>query len=574
MAAGVAAPTDFAKIAAKYERDVLSGRVPACGWIVKACKRNAGDVKRSSSKAWPYRFDAEKAAKVCRFVGKLSHTKGRWAAKGERIKLEPWQVWLTFCIFGWVHKKSGMRRFRRAFLLIPRKNGKSLLAAAWGLYMLCADGEHGAEVYSGATSEKQAWEVFRPMRLMALKNPDLLAHFGLAVNASNLHISANASRAEPIIGDPGDGSSPSCAIHDEYHEHDTDTQVDTMVTGMGAREQPLQIIVTTAGDNLAGPCYAMQLDVQNVLDAITENDEMFAAIWTVDPNDDWSTVEALKKANPNYGVSINEEFLRARLSDAKISPRKAGTFQTKHLNIWVQSRQAFFNVLRWKELSNPKLSLLDYKSRSCVITLDLSSKVDITAMCIMFKNSPEEEDKTGRRFVCFMKYYLPKDTVYLPENEHYRNYESLGCMNIIDGAMIDLSIIREDLMDLSRFLSVDVVGIDPWHAQQLFVDLQNECVPVVEYRQTVQTMSSPMKELEALIRAGLIEHEGDLATLWMMSNVTAKTDAKDNVYPRKERPENKIDGPVAKIMAIGIHTNGGAPAPSVYEQRGLAEVGV
>ncbi|WCS66488.1 terminase large subunit [Caulobacter phage TMCBR2] len=574
MAAPAAAPADFIKIADKYERDVLSGRIPACGWVKKACQRNAGDKKRAATKAWPYRFDAAKATKVCKFVQLLSHTKGRWAAKRERIRLEPWQVWLTCCVFGWVHKKTGFRRFRRVFLLIPRKNGKSLLAAAWGLYMLCADGEHGAEVYSGATSEKQAWEVFGPMRLMAQKNPDLLAHFGLAVNASNLHISGNASKAEPIIGNPGDGSSPSCAIHDEYHEHDDDKQVDTMVTGMGARDQPLQVIVTTAGDNLAGPCYSMQLDVQNVLDGVFDNDELFACIWTIDKGDDWNTVEALKKANPNFGVSINEDFLRARLAEAKMSPRKAGIFQTKHLNVWVQSREAYFNVIKWQELANPKLSLLHYKGKTCVITLDLSSKIDITAMCIMFANPPDVEKLTGKRYTVFMRYYLPEETAYAPENEKYRDFESAGCLTITDGAMIDISLIRDDLYDLKNFLDVEAVGIDPWHAQQLMVELMNEGVPVIEYGQTVNSMSAPMKELDAVIRAGLVEHEGDPCTTWMMSNVTAKTDAKDNVYPRKERPENKIDGPVAKIMAIGIHTNGQKPMPSVYEERGLAEVGV
>lgn len=164
-------------------------------------------------------------------------------------------------------------------LLVPRKNGKSALAAAIGLYMLVADGEHGAEVYSGATSEKQAWEVFRPAKLMAQRSPALLSHFGLTVNAKNLHVLGNGSRFEPIIGTPGDGASPSCAIVDEYHEHPTDVLYSTMETGMGAREQPLMLVITTAGDNIAGPCYSMQQEAQAMLEGTRPDDEMFALIY-------------------------------------------------------------------------------------------------------------------------------------------------------------------------------------------------------------------------------------------------------------------------------------------------------
>src|SRR5690606_4766887 len=163
----------------------------------------------------------------------------------------------TSVIFGWLRKDDGLRRFRRAMLLVPRKNGKSAWAAAIGLYMLLHDGEFGAEVYSGATTEKQAWEVFNPAKLMAARNEPLKQKYGLTVNASNLHVLANGSKFEPLIGKPGDGSSPSCAIIDEYHEHDTDDLLGTMQTGMGARQQPLLLVITTAGWNVAGPCYAM-----------------------------------------------------------------------------------------------------------------------------------------------------------------------------------------------------------------------------------------------------------------------------------------------------------------------------
>lgn len=572
-------PEEFLKGADKYARDVVHGRVPACVWVKLACQRHLDDLKKSKAKAYPYKYDGDAAARVCKFVSLLHHTKGKWAAKSERIRLEPWQLFLTCCIFGWVHKAANedgrhVRRFRRVFLLIPRKNGKSLLASAWGLFMLCADGEHGAEVYSGAVSEKQAWEVFRPAKLMASKNAELRAYFGVEVHASNISVPANGSRFEPIIGNPGDGSSPSCAIHDEYHEHQTDAQVDTMRTGMGAREQPLQIIVTTAGDNLGGPCYALQQDLQNVLEGAAENDELFGVIWTVDKGDDWSTETALKKANPNYGVSVFADFLRGQLADARLSPRKAGIFQTKHLNVWVQAREPYFNVLQWREATNKKLSLVQFEGMPCVITLDLASKIDVAALTIMFKYDAETAKARGKRYALFGRYYLPEDTVFMPENEKYRGWDAEGHLRVTPGNMIDLPQIKDDVLDLAGFLQVESVGVDPWQATSLIIEMQNEGVPVVEYRQTVQNFSDPMKDLDALIRGGLIDHDGDPVTTWMLSNVVAKADAKDNVYPRKERAENKIDGAVSAIMALGLLNSAAMPQRSVYEERGLSEVEV
>ncbi|MDN3627165.1 terminase large subunit, partial [Methylobacterium isbiliense] len=307
-----------------YARDVVAGRIPAGRWIRLACQRHLDDLARQDDPAFPYRFDARKAAKVCKFLQLLPHTKGKWARKAERLRLEPWQLFKTAALFGWLRKADGLRRYRKAFLLIPRKNAKSTWAAGIGLYLFAADGEYGAEVYSGATSEKQAWEVFRPAKLMAQKTPALLQAFGIHVGAKNLHILANGSRFEPMIGTPGDGASPSAAIHDEYHEHPTDEQVDTMETGMGAREQPLLVIITTAGDNLAGPCFALQQEAQKVLEGALYDPELFALIYTVDPEDDWTSELALRKANPNFDVSVSGEYLLTRQRAARAVARQSG----------------------------------------------------------------------------------------------------------------------------------------------------------------------------------------------------------------------------------------------------------
>ena len=220
------------KKANKYAQDVAAGDIPACKWVRLACERHLNDIRSTKGyHEFPYYFDADAADRVCRFVQVFPHTKGKWASKGEKLALEPWQCFFLCVIFGWKRHSDGTRRYRRALLFVPRKNGKSALAAAIALYMLAADGEYGSEVYSGATTEKQAWEVFRPAKAMANKVPEFTEHFGVDVHASNISILDNGSRFEPIIGKPGDGASPHCAIVDEYHEHKTDELLDTMETG-------------------------------------------------------------------------------------------------------------------------------------------------------------------------------------------------------------------------------------------------------------------------------------------------------------------------------------------------------
>lgn len=569
----------FAAVAERYARRVLKGDVAACDWVRLACKRHLDDLAASKRKGYAFVFDAAQAERVCRFMELLPHTKGVWAREGQRLKLEPWQVFLTCCIFGWLRRSDSTRRFRRVFLLIPRKNGKSIMAAGWGLYMLCADGEHGAEVFTGATTEKQAWEVFRPARLMALKTPALVSYYGLTVGAQNLSRLADASRMEPVIGDPGDGSSPSCAIHDEYHEHDTDTQVDAMLTGMGAREQPLQIIISTAGVNTAGPCYAAQVEAQRVLTGAISNDELFACIWTIDKGDDWSKVETLKKANPNFGVSVGADFLLARLNEAKNNARKQGIFQTKHLNVWVSAKVAYFNGMKWREAANPAIDsrfggLEKFKGRTAIIALDLASKVDLASMTIMFRNHDENDIALGPKYTVFGRYYLPSDTVEAPENEHYQAWELEGWLEVTEGAIIKYSVIKEDLLLFCHWFDVEMIAYDPFQATQLVGELMDLQLPVLEYPHQVATMSEPMKELDGLIRAGLIEHDGHPVTAWCIENVVAKADRKDNVYPNREREEGKIDGAVGLIMSLGADMNGERPPRSVYEDRGLVEAGV
>ncbi len=534
--------------AEKYARDVVAGKILAGKWVILACQRHIDDKKASRAKAYPYKFDKAKAERVAKFVQLLPHTKGKWAKDQERLILEPWQIFAMCVPFGWVKKKTGHRRYHKIDLYIPRKNGKSALAAAIANYMFTADGEYGAEVYSGATTEKQAWEVFRPAKLMVERTPAMVARYGVEVNASNMHIITDGSRFEPIIGKPGDGSSPSCAVVDEYHEHKDSSLYDTMETGMGAREQPILLMITTAGSNIGGPCYTRMRDCQKMLEGAIDMLDTWAVIYMLDEGDDWTTDTALRKANPNYDVSVSGEFLRTRQSDAVQSARKQNTFRTKHLNEWVGAKDAWMNITKWNQAPARK-PLSELEGRPCYIALDLATKIDMVATVLLFPPVPDDP-----LYHVHVRYYLPDARVLDDQGEvnteRYQEFDALGLLTLTMGEVVDFEVIEDDLREFASRFDVQEVPYDPWQAAQLAQNMDNEGLKMVEMRKTVKNLSEPMKQTEALVLQKLIAH-GDCPVLnWMVSNVVAREDAKENIYPNKERSENKIDGVVALIMAM------------------------
>lgn len=557
----------------KYARDVVSGRIPASKWTRLACQRHFDDKKRAKTRAFPYKFDADKAERFCRFAELLPHIKGKWARPdpkkpdANRLRLEEWQAFIGISIFGWVLKRTGKRRFRKASIYLPRKNGKSTLAAAIGHWMAWKDGEQGAEVYSGATTEKQAWEVFGPARLMAVRTPDMTEGLGITVNAQSMIRESDASKFEPIIGKPGDGASPHCSITDEYHEHDNSDQFDTMLTGMGARDQPLALIISTAGDNLAGPCYDDWDTCRKVLERVLEDETHFCLIYTVDvadanndvDADDWTSEISLRKANPNYGVSVSAEFLQQQQRDAIQNARKQGTFKTKHLNLWVQARDAYINMQRWAECYTAGLAMDQLVGRPCWLGLDLASKVDLASLVLLFSL----DDGT---FAAFGRNYLPDETVQEAENQHYRGWAKDGHLIVTEGNIIDFGRIFDDIVDLHSRFGIQEVIYDPAQATKMVTELQAEGITCVELRPTVLNYSEPMKLIEAHIKNRTLRHNGDPVMTWAMSNVVAKADAKDNVYPRKERPEKKIDPFVALCAAMARATGAPAAEKSFWEK--------
>lgn len=552
----------FAERATDYARAVVDGGVPACEYVRLACQRHLTDLAAPESDDYPYRFDEERVRWICEFIETLPHVKGKWARQADPIRLEPWQCFMLAVPFGWLHKETGLRRFRTAYWEIPRKNAKSTTSAGVGLYMFAVDGEFGSEVYSGATTEKQAWEVFRPARLMAKKEAEFQDYYGVHVGAKNLSIASNNSRFEPLIGKPGDGASPHMAIVDEYHEHQTDEQLETMKTGMGAREEPMLWVITTAGSDTSGPCYALRSELVDVLKGTVQNDEFCGAIWTVDDGDPWDSEESLRKANPNMGVSVFADYLKSQQRDAINNPRKQSTFKRKHLNVWVGAASPYFDGEKWRK-SDDAPPIEEFRGETCYAGLDLSSKIDTTSDARVFMRTEADGEI---HYYAYGRTRVPDERIHEPENRHYEEWVAGGHALVCGEAHVDYDQIEDDLKADAEAFGL-MLGVDPWNATQVITHMQNHIGDerVVEIPQTVNHLSEPMKELDALIRAGRIHHDGNPCHAWMIDNVTAKEDHKGNVFPRKERPEKKIDYPVALMLALNLALRHQPPRTSRYE---------
>jgi phage terminase large subunit-like protein len=542
----------FARRLAEFADQIKSGEVVACQWVKLAVERHLRDYELSRSDPnYPYEWKPALVERICGVAELLPHVKGDWAKRRELLSLEPWEIFVLGVPFGWVRRGTKLRRFREIYAEVPRKNGKSVIGAIIGNYMFIADGEYGAEIYSGATTEKQAWEVYGPARQMLLKSPELAAEAGVEIGAKNMVRVNDRSKFEPLIGNPGDGSSPSCAIIDEFHEHLTSNQYDTMITGMGARTQPVCAIITTAGSSLGGPCYDKHLQAQRVLQGVVQNDELFTIIYTIDDEDDWADPAVLPKANPNYGVSVSADWLISQQRQAVLNVEYQNRFKTKHLNVWCSAKTAAINAQQWLLCADEQLALEEFEGEQCWFALDLASRNDLTAFLILFRRRLNN----AWHYYAFGRYYLPESTIEEsgPNQTMYRKWANAGSVVAVDGNEIDYELVRGDVLAAASRFQVTEVVYDPWRAVHLAQLLMKEGATCVEYRNTMALMSPPFKELLSAIKSGRFHFNGDPVMTWCASNVVAKADAKDNIFPRKpnDKAEFKIDAIVAIIMALG-----------------------
>jgi len=542
-----------------------------------ACERFLRDLARQGTDGFPYRFDEVLGGRACRFIELLPHIKGEWAkptyVNGKlgyaKIKLEDWQVFIVINLFGWIHAGTLLRRFRRAYEEVARKNAKSTLAAGILLLMTTADAEPGAHTYSAATTGDQAREVFDVARNMALRDPEFLQRFSVDVGKHDITIEQTASSAKPLNaeGSTLDGLNVHFACVDELHAHKTRAVYDVIDSATGARSQPLILMITTAGSDRSGICYEQRTYTVKVLEGVVQDESWFGIIFTIDDGDLWHDPAVWRKANPNLGVSVKQDDMDSAIRKALAMPSAQGNVLTKRLNVWVNSDSAWMDMRAWDACANPRLTVDDIKHLPCWVPLDLASKVDIAAAPIV------AHDEVNDRWLVVTRgrFWLPERAIEQGVNSQYDGWVRSGFLVATPGEVTDYDMIEEQLRDDARALhDLREVPFDPHQATQLVGHMLAEGLPMVEIRPTVLNFSEPMKLLEALVLQGprKFQHDGSPAMSWMISNVVCHRDQKDNIYPRKERAENKIDGPVAVIMAIGRAMAQQPAAQSFWEADG------
>lgn len=548
--------TSHSDRARRYAEAVTAGLVPASNLTILACRRHLADLERTGADPdFPYRFDERAANRVCAFVELFPHIKGAWAKTRTTIRLEDWQCFVLAVPFGWLEKETGHRRFRSAYIEVPRKNAKTTLSAPVALYMLTADGEQGAEIVAAATKRDQAGIVFGIAQAMAKKSEAFRTEFGVLVRAhSILCLETDSSfKAIDSKGSTQDGANLHFSLNDELHAWKGRDLYAVLETAMGSRAQPLMWNITTAGTDQAGVCYEQRAYVEKILKGVVHDERTFGIVYTIDEGDDIYAEATWRKANPNYGVSVLPHDMKALAWKARNNPKSRADFRMKRLNVWINAASAFFDLDAWDRCADESLRSRDFGDAECVLSLDLASKRDVNAKIKLFRDPPGQAGKIA--LVC--DFWLPRAAVQDGANASYRGWEEQGWLNVTEGDVVDYERIKDDVLDDAKRHVVANVAYDPHQATHMVRLLMDAGVPCLEVRPTVLNFSEPMKELDALIAKGAIVHDGNPVMRWMMGNVTAVRDRKDNVYPRKERDENKIDGAVAAIAGLAVLLQGG-----------------
>ena len=548
-------------IANKYIADVLSGKIIACEFTRLACQRHLNDLKNGHKRGLV--FDAAAAQRVIDFKSHLKHSKGKWA--GQPLILEPWQVFINWCIFGWKNK-DGSRRFRTVYEEIARKNGKSTEIAATGLYGLGFDGEGGAEIYSVATKEEQARITFNEGVRMTRKSGML---GGVAkIYTKAIVIDSVDSTWKPLGKDSKyqDGLNPHMTLVDEYHAHPDSSMLDVMDSALGSRVNPLILIITTAGFNMQSACYMERNYAINVLRGIVEDDTYFAIIFTLDKDDDWKDEDVWIKSNPNLGISVRIDDMQRMKKKAIESPAALNNFLTKKLNIWTSQQVKFFNMEMW-DACDAVVKESELAGKKCFLAADLASKNDIAAVVGVF----EFDDK----YVILPKFFCPENGARKRSREDrvpYLAWAETGDLVLTPGDRIDYEIIQAEIKRFYDTYNVVKFGFDQWNFEMLRQRLVKEGMDernIYEYPQTLKMMSEPTKELEVLVAEKRLVHNNHPVLRWMAGNTAVYTDPNENIRPVKNKSSEKIDGIVATIMGLGMEMVE-RDNKSVYsEERGL-----
>ncbi|HEM2829774.1 TPA: terminase large subunit [Streptococcus suis] len=511
-------------------------------------------------------YDKVKADRAVTFINNLSHTKGKWA--GKRFDLLPWQEQIVRDLFGIV-KEDGNRQFLTAYIEIPKKNGKSELAAAIALYLLYADNEASAEVYGAACDRNQASIVFDVAKQMVQMSRPLEKRSKIMGATKRIVNYSNAGFYQVLSAETGTkhGLNVSGLVFDEIHAQPNRHLYDVLTKGSGdAREQPLFFIITTAGTDRNSICYELHTKALDILNGRKKDTSFYPVVYGLSDEDDWNNEANWRRANPSLGHTIGIDRVREAYKQALDNPAEENVFKQLRLNMWTSSSVAWIPEHVYAKGNDP-IQYESLKGRSCYAGLDLSSTSDITALVLVFPPRFEEEN-----YIVLPYFWLPEDTLELRcRRDHvlYDVWERQGYIKTTEGNVVHYGFIEKFIEDLSEIYHIKEIAYDRWNATQMVQNLEGMGLTMVPFGQGYKDMSPPSKELYKLMMEGKIQHGGHPVLKWMGQNVVMRQDPAGNIKPDKEKSVEKIDGIVALIMGLDRCIRHQSDEGSVYDERGI-----
>jgi phage terminase large subunit-like protein len=493
------------------------------------------------------KFDAKAAMQAVNFGPEFfKHVKGELG--GHPLRLEPHQAAFVANLFGW-KRKDGLRRYRTAYREIGRGNGKSTECVIIAGILLYLDDEPGADIFSAAGTRDQAREVFGPFKINVLGNPSL-SEISQCYQNSVVRLDEATGlpcgnyKAIAADADMQHGGNPHGVIFDELHVQANRDLWDVLHTGKIKRRQPLTVAITTAGFDRHSICYELRQWAEKVRDGAVEDQEFLPAIYAATAEDDWTSPETWRKANPNLGVSIREEDIAKECAKAREMPGYENTFKRLHLNIWTEQDVRWLSTKKW-QLGDAELPPLD--GESCWAGLDLSTTTDVTALVLAFPRP-----KGG--FYLVSRFWVPRESARRRSHRDrvdYLMWANQKFITLTDGDVVDYDVVRRDINELNERYHIQEIAIDRWNAAQITTQLQGDGFTVEQFGQGYASMSPAAKEFEKLVIEGALQHGGNPVLRWMAANVAIEQDAAGNIKPSKAKSTERIDGIVAAVMAVG-----------------------
>lgn len=512
-------------------------------------------------------YDKSKGDRTVTFIENLCHTKGKWA--GKRFWLLPWQEKLIRDVFSTV-KTDGTRQFRTVFVEIPKKNGKSELAAAVALYMLYADNEPSAEVYGAASDRQQASIVFDVAKKMVELSPALMRRSKIMAAQKRLVNYSNAGFYQVLSADVGNkhGLNISCVVIDELHSLPNRDLYDVLTKGSSdARENPLHFIITTAGNDRNSICYELHQKALDILNGRIIDPTFYPVVFGMPDDGNWEDEKNWYLANPSLGHTITIDRMRDAFRDAKNNPADEVTFRWLRLNQWVGSTVAWIPDAVFMQ-GDKSIDYESLKGRECYAGLDLSTSEDITALVLIFPPRTDDE-----KYILLPFFWIPEENIAKKVRKTgvpYDVWRAKGLLMATPGNVIDYAYIQNKIGELSEEYHILETAFDRWGSNMLVERLTEMGLTVVPFGQGYASMSAPSRALYENIMRGNIIHGGNPILRWMAGNVVIETDPAGNIKPTKAKSKGKIDGIVAAIMALDrCIRNEGQQQGSVYDDRDM-----